>query len=151
MKTDTSKIERAKVLKAVRDILPKPQSSLDALRQLAGDPEIERSIDGLRQEDEFALLCRLMGTATHCVHLEQRPVIPGDSLPPDFLSRFLPGYSLLGDEPVPTRSLRCFIEVKSTVFRMILRERVFTSPTATGSPVFARCYGTTTSSWRVPD
>lgn len=102
-------------MKAVRDILPDAASSLDELQQLAGDPAVERAIEGLKQEDEFALLCRLMGTATHCVHLEQRPVIAGDSLPPDFLSRFLPGYSLLDDGPIPTRGFRCFVEVKSTV------------------------------------
>lgn len=107
-------MERAKALKAVRDVLPHAGSSLDELQQLAGDPAIERAIHGLKQEDEFALLCRLMGTATHCVHLEQRPVIAGNSLPPDFLSRFLPGYSLLNDGPVSTRGFRCFVEVKST-------------------------------------
>jgi hypothetical protein len=116
VKGDTSKIERAKALKAVRDILPdEAENPLDGLHQLAGDPEIERSIEGLKQEDEFALLCRLMGTATHCVHLEQRPVIASDSLPLDFLCRFLPGSSLLSDPPVPTRALRCLVEVKSTV------------------------------------
>jgi hypothetical protein len=112
---EASKIERAKALKAVRDILPDTASSLDELRQLADDPAVERAIEGLKQEDEFALLCRLMATATHCVHLEQRPVIAGDSLPPDFLSRFGPGYGLLSDGPVPTRGFRCFVEVKSTV------------------------------------
>lgn len=53
--------------------------------QLAGDPAIERAIQGLKQEDEFALLCRLMGTATHCVHpvpafvgFAQEPVVVVD-------------------------------------------------------------------------
>jgi len=78
VKGEASKIERAKALKAVRDILPDAASSLDELRQLAGDPAIERAIEGFKQEDEFALLCRLMGTATHCVHLEQRPIIALD-------------------------------------------------------------------------
>jgi hypothetical protein len=50
------------------------------------------------------MMCRLMGTATHLVHLEQRPIISGDFIIPDFMARFAPSDLLRGLPPEPCRS-----------------------------------------------
>lgn len=55
-----------------------------------------------------------MGTATHLVALEQRPIIPGDYIIPDFLARFQPGCSVCGFGREDSSGFECLIEVKST-------------------------------------
>jgi len=112
-----SKIELAKTLKAIRDIVASDkeyQRIKEILAPQESEAAIEKAIRGLSEEDEFALMCRLMGTATHLVRLEQRPLIPGDYIAPDFLARFQPGCSIHGFGSEHSSGFKCLIEVKST-------------------------------------
>jgi hypothetical protein len=109
------KMEFAKALRAVRALLP--ASDFERVREvIAPGPHAthDRTMEGLREEDEFALLCILMGTATHLARLDQSPVIPGEYIVPDFLGRFQPGFSLRGWPPTDNSGFKCLIEVKST-------------------------------------
>jgi hypothetical protein len=69
---------------------------------------------GLTEEDEFALMCRLMDTTTHLAPLGQTPVFEGDYIVPDFLARFQPGCRLRGLDRQRNAGFGCLIEVKST-------------------------------------
>lgn len=112
------KIEKAKILKSIRDsgILPKDFQRIKGILLAPSDSEkaIERTIKGLSEEDEFALMCRLMRTTTHLVSLEQRPTFPSDYIVPDFLARFQPGCSIHGFSREDSSGFRCLVEVKST-------------------------------------
>jgi len=112
------KVERAKIVKAIRDTGFVDEVSRKAIENAlvpsGSAPAVESTIRGLSEEDEFALMCRLMGTTTHLVPLEQRPILPGDYLVPDFLVRFQPGCSTDGFTSEDSSGFRCFIEVKST-------------------------------------
>lgn len=114
--TQHEKVELAKALLAVRSIASAAdfQKVRDILVPDTARVEVDRTIQGLSKEDEFALMCRLMGTATHLVPLEQRPVIAGDYLVPDFMARFQPSYTPLGKSKQDSQGFRCFVEVKST-------------------------------------
>lgn len=63
-----SKVEIAKLAKSARAVLP-PRAYRTIKRNLmvscadSTEAEVDRAIEGLSQEDEFALMCRLMGTA----------------------------------------------------------------------------------------
>lgn len=106
----------AKALLAVKSVVS--EDDYLRVRSLLVHPDagdrIDQAIHGLSKEDEFALMCRLMGTATHLVHLEQRPVVAGDYLVPDFLARFQPSCSVHGKTSSQSRGFRCLVEVKST-------------------------------------
>lgn len=114
--TENAKMELAKTLLAVRAIAS--EEDYLRVRAILAKPDdegrVDQAIHGLSKEDEFALMCRLMGTATHMVHLEQRPVIRGDYLVPDFLARFQPGCYIAGKTADDSDGFRCFVEVKST-------------------------------------
>jgi hypothetical protein len=111
-----SKMEFAKALKSLRDVAS-PEEFRN-IKQILSPPTaeaaIEAAIKGLSEEDEFALMCRLMGTTTNLVHLDQRFIIPGDYIPPDFLARFQPGCSFYGFGRKDSKGFKCLIEVKST-------------------------------------
>ncbi|MBB4637874.1 hypothetical protein [Longimicrobium terrae] len=109
-----SKIELSKALKAVQAVASRSQfDQVLAILVPDEDQAVQQAILGLSEEDEFALLCRLMETATHISPLEQRPIIRNNSIAPDFLVQFQvahPTVPAIGNsEPV-----RCFVEVKST-------------------------------------
>ncbi|MGE3752785.1 MAG: SEC-C metal-binding domain-containing protein [Planctomycetota bacterium] len=111
------KIEIAKAVKAVRDAELLDDQRLGELKALMADPShheaIDRAISGLSEEDEFALICRNIGTATHMVRLDQNPLIRNRAIAPDFLVRFqagFPGRKKRED----AAGFRCLIEVKST-------------------------------------
>jgi hypothetical protein len=109
------KIEIAKALKAVKAILPGDQ--FEKVKEIIAPPlqlDTTREMAGLTEEDEFALMCRLMGTTTHLTPLGQTPVFEGDYIVPDFLARFQPGCLLRGWNRQQNAGFRCFIEVKST-------------------------------------
>src|SRR5689334_14931958 len=96
-----SKMELAKALKSIRDVAPDEETYQKiAAMLLPSDGNeadaVEKAIEGLSEEDEFALLCRLMGTCTHLVPLEGRPIIPSDDNRPDFLANFKPGLFFKG-------------------------------------------------------
>lgn len=111
-----SKIEVAKGLKSIKNITP--ESYFEQVKKLIVPPdaqaEIDRAIKGLAEEDEFALMCRLMGTATHLVPLEQRPIVNSDCKVPDFLAIFKPGFFRAGFTENDSAGFRCLVEVKST-------------------------------------
>lgn len=112
-----SKIELAKVLKSIKDLgltTEEYQNIKSSLVPSGSEAAVEEAVKGLSEEDEFALMCRLMGTATHLVPLEQRPLVPGDYIPPDFLAKFQPGCSIQGYGREDSTGFKCFIEVKST-------------------------------------
>lgn len=111
-----SKIEFAKRLKGLRDVVS-PDQFKQIKEQLISHPQIDvidNAIRGLSEEDEFALMCRLMGTTTHMVHLEQNPIIRGDYIVPDFLAQFTPGCGVYGIDHEGSPSIKGLIEVKST-------------------------------------
>lgn len=112
-----SKMELAKALKAVRAVSSSDEE-YERVKALIvprdRSESVGLSVKGLSQEDEFALMCQLMGTATHLVPLEQRPLLSGQYLIPDFLARFQPGCSLLGMESKDSAGFKCLVEVKST-------------------------------------
>ena len=111
-----SKIELAKALLAIKSIAT--SADYDKVRSVLlptqATEAVDNAIGGLSKEHEFALMCRLMGTATHLVHLEQRPTIEGDFLIPDFFARFQPGSTLDRKSPQDFSGYRCLVEVKST-------------------------------------
>ena len=109
------KVEIAKAMKQVRACIP---DQYEDFKRLVEPPELrvaaERTVSGLAEEDEFGLMCRLMGTTTHLVKLDQSPLVPGESIAPDLLGRFQPGAALLGQRAASFDGFRCLIEVKST-------------------------------------
>ena len=114
--TQNEKVELAKALLAVKSITPDSvfQKVREILVPTAAQAAVDQALHGLSKEDEFALMCRLMGTTTHLVHQEQRPVIDGDYLVPDFLARFQPGCTPFRVSSADSQGMRCFVEVKST-------------------------------------
>ncbi len=114
-----SKIELAKVLKSVRDASPDSETNQKIKELLLPDDQqerekIENAINGLDVEDEFAVRCRLMETATHLIPLEGQPIIPSDDSRPDFLARFQPGCAIHNYTGNANNGFHCCIEVKST-------------------------------------
>jgi hypothetical protein len=104
-------------MKAVRSISPDAAEPLKALLLSDGNVdelEFDRSVAGLCQEDEFAVLCKIMGTATLLVELGQRPIIQSDLIPPDFLIRFETGCELLNIPRSKEFGFKCLVEVKAT-------------------------------------
>lgn len=74
---------------------------------------ISQIIRGLEQEDEFAILCRLMGTCQSLVGIDQTPFLTNEvEKPPDFLATFSPRYHV--EDKQTTLIYKCFIEVKSS-------------------------------------
>lgn len=110
-----SKMELAKTLKSIKAVTN--EVTYEEVKHRLVSPEmtdeVERSIGGLVEEDEFALLCKLMGTSTHLINLEQRPIIPGDYIVPDFFARFDTDSTLLKLKS-NHRGYCCLIDVKST-------------------------------------
>jgi hypothetical protein len=63
-------IEVAQALRAVRGV--PPTSEFERVRDIliqGRHVDAGRALAGLNEEDEFAVLCRLMGTTTHLVPL----------------------------------------------------------------------------------
>jgi hypothetical protein len=116
MSQDFTKIELAKALKAIKAISTNDQ--FEKVKKIYIQEENEESvlsaINGLSEEDEFAMLTKLMGTATHIIGLEQRPIIEGDYIVPDFFVNFRFGCSLKGKSSMDFLGFKCLIEVKST-------------------------------------
>jgi hypothetical protein len=108
-------MELAKALRQVRAIAT-PEQYTDIRSILVGSlgAEIGQAEDGLSEEDEFALLCILMGTCTDLAPLEQKHSIAIGSAAPDFLARFKPGLWIRSLGPDRHTGYRCFVEVKST-------------------------------------
>jgi hypothetical protein len=117
MASQRSRMEQAKALRVLKGITTS-DSEFEALAKAlfpTPDPSRDRALEGLSQEDEFAILCRLMGTCTHIARLDQAPLLERqDSIVPDYLASFSPGFSSLGLSPKAVGcTYKCFIEVKS--------------------------------------
>lgn len=69
---------------------------------------------GLEQEKIFALLCRLMGTATSITPLSQLPIVKGDEIAVDLAAGFRPNCTIAGLTNEKFTDFTCLIEVKST-------------------------------------
>lgn len=85
-----SKIELAKALKSLRSVVD--DSAFQEVSQIISPSgshgALDKAIRGLAQEDEFILLTKALGTASHLTALEQRPIFKdGDFLTPDLLAR----------------------------------------------------------------
>ena len=110
-----SKIEIAKALKHIKSITT--PNKFNAIHKMLGANHwegLDRAVAGLGEEDEFLLMCVLMGTATHLAPLEQRPSIAGGKAAPDLLARFQPGYFQKSIPKSQHTGYKCLIEVKST-------------------------------------
>lgn len=118
-KSEHGKMKKAKVLKSVRDSGVPYDDYLKVKKILLSESDnevaIENAIKGLSEEDEFAMICRLMKTATNLVYLEQSPTIPNNNyITPDFLARFQPSCSAYGFARSDSSGFKSFVEVKST-------------------------------------
>lgn len=112
-----SKIEIAKALKAISSVSSKNQ--IEKIINLFSESEddkiyFERAIRGLSEEDEFALLTRLMNTATSIIGLEQRPILEGEYIIPDFFVSFKPHCTIKRKSNDDFKEYKCLVEVKST-------------------------------------
>lgn len=111
-----SDIELAKTLKHIRAVASDEQFE-KIRRELVSEDKAEAitaKVRALSEEDDFALLCRMMDTTTHVVPLKQSPIIPGDSIVPDFMVRFQPGLWVENRTPTEHKGFTCFVEVKTT-------------------------------------
>lgn len=115
--TEFRKVELAKILKSIKSsgVSDSDYYSVKRLLLSTFDEEaVDATIKGLTEEDEFLLMCKLMGTSTHIIHLEQRPLVEGDFSIPDFLARFQPGCSVYGYTREDSIGYKCFVDVKAT-------------------------------------
>lgn len=118
MAGNRSKIEEAKALRAIKGVTASDADFETVAKALFStpDPARERALEGLTQEDEFAILCRVMGTATHLARIDQSPLLEEAEriVPPDFLASFNPGCSVLArNRKEVNATYSCFVEVKS--------------------------------------
>ena len=115
-----SEIEIIKTLKAVKATasdavwMKVVEAFKDEHPFLANEEALERRLTGLCEEDEFAVLCQLMGTCTELVQLEGRPLSGGDPSTPDFLAEFRPGCRIAGRDAGEHSGFRCLVDVKTT-------------------------------------
>lgn len=94
--TTLPEIERLKVLKAMRIAYPIDEEFNELICTIfphaKASPhtliEIRRRLHGLTMEDEFSILCRLMGHCATVTALEQTPMKERSLLAPDFLVNF---------------------------------------------------------------
>jgi hypothetical protein len=116
MSSGRSRIEEAKALRALKGVTasdPEFERIRDTLFP-APDPKRDRALVGLSQEDEFAILCRLMGTCTHLARLDQTPFLKTEVIVPDYIASFAPGCSVNAISPQEVKlTYSCFVEVKS--------------------------------------
>jgi hypothetical protein len=118
-KSNLSPVQLAKSIKSLKTITESHAEFEAIKKEFVPDKRMDRItqiITGLEQEDEFAILCRLMGTCQSLVGIDQTPVISNDKeIPPDFLATFSPGCSVIGKSKADIGlEYKCFIEVKSS-------------------------------------
>lgn len=111
-----SRIEFAKRLKGLRAVIS--QDEYESIASLLLPPDqraaVERAMDGLTQEEEFAVLSHLMGTAVVLIPLEQVPILGSPPGTPDFLATFRTMVNAPQEADEMTSARSCFVEVKST-------------------------------------
>lgn len=113
-----SDIELAKALAAMQGVFDSNKEFNEFINSLVNkevQPRIHQIIQGLSQEDEFAVLCKTMGTCASISKIGQTPIVKNtDEKAPDFLASFHLGYSLAYINPQSSsKILNCFVEVKS--------------------------------------
>lgn len=116
MSADVTKIELAKALKSIKAIATSEQfeETKKLYIQEGGEESVMSAVNGLSEEDEFAILTKLLGTATHIIGLEQRPLIEGEYIVPDFFVNFKMGNTVNGKSVKDFGNYKCLFEVKST-------------------------------------
>lgn len=116
MSIEVSKIELAKALKGIQAIATDEQfeKTKKIYIEEGGEEHIMSAVNGLSEEDEFAMLTKLMGTATHIIGQEQRPIIEGEYIIPDFFLNLKMGNSVNGKSSRDFTEFKCLVEVKST-------------------------------------
>jgi len=115
--SNISPIELAKRVINLKGLVDSNTDFEKIKEQLVPKPHWERVnqiIRGLEQEDEFAILCKIMGTCESLTKIDQNPIIESDEKAPDFLASFRPGCAVQGLRAQDINvSYNCFIEVKS--------------------------------------
>lgn len=116
MSADVTRIELAKALKGMKAIATEEQfeKTKDIYIQEGGEESVMSAVNGLSEEDEFAMLTKLMGTATHIIGQEQRPIIEGKYIVPDFFLNLKMGNLVNGKSIKDFSGFKCLMEVKST-------------------------------------
>ena len=116
MSADVTRIELAKALKAIKAVatIEQFEETKKLYIQEGGEGSVMSAVNGLSEEDEFAMLTKLMGTATHIIGLEQRPLIEGKYIVPDFIVNLKMGNAVNGKSSKDFDGFKCLMEVKST-------------------------------------
>jgi hypothetical protein len=116
MSSDVTKIELAKALKSIKAIATAEQfkETKKLYIQEGGEESVMSAVNGLSEEDEFAMLTKLLGTATHIIGLEQRPLIEGEYIVPDFFMNLKMGNAVNSKSERDFGGYKCLMEVKST-------------------------------------
>ncbi|NQV18296.1 MAG: hypothetical protein HQ534_07135 [Armatimonadetes bacterium] len=116
MSTDVTRIELAKALKAIKAVSTEEQ--FEQIKKMYIQPDDEDSImsavNGLSEEDEFALLTKLLGTANHIIGFEQRPLVEGEYIVADYYLNIKPACSIHGKNKDKFPDYKCVVDVKST-------------------------------------
>jgi len=112
-----SPIEFAKHVMSLRPLSDSQKEFEDFKKTIVPKDQIRRVnqiIRGLEQEDEFAILCRVMGTCESISKLGQSPIINEIEKGPDFLVSFHPGCTVQGLSKKDIKGkYNCLVEVKS--------------------------------------
>ncbi|KIO36411.1 hypothetical protein [Shewanella sp. cp20] len=124
-----SPIEMAKHLITLKSFTNK-KSDFDEIKKTLVPVESHERIDqiiyGLEQEDEFAILCKLMCTCESISKIGQSPIIDSDEIAPDFIASFSPGSAIKGiSKSKLGLRYQCFIEIKSckkSVFKISAKD-----------------------------
>lgn len=114
-----SPIELAKRINIFRSLTDTKQDFDKIKESLVPQEHAERVnqiIRGLEQEDEFVILCRLMGACESISKIDQNPIIKSKEKAPDLLVSFHPGCSVRGLAKADIKGkFSCFVEVKSCI------------------------------------
>lgn len=111
-----SNVELAKRIKEIKGVASK-ETFESILKQLVSEEnvdDINRIINSLSQEDEFALLCKMLECCSSITPLNQTPIVSEDEITPDFQATFHPASFLSGVSSFESPPFNCMIEVKST-------------------------------------
>lgn len=116
-KNRLSPIELAKSVSGLRG-LADTKREFEALKASFVPSEhlsrVDQILSGMAQEDEFAVLCKVMGTCQSICRLSQSPLITNGEKPADFLASFTPGVSVQGLSAKDVGvTVNCLVEVKS--------------------------------------
>jgi hypothetical protein len=116
MSADVTKIELAKALKAIKAVATNEQfeQTKKIYIQPGGEDSVMSAVNGLSEEDEFALLTKLLGTAKHIIGFEQRPLVEGEYIVADYYLTMKPACSTHGKSRDKFPNYKRVIDVKST-------------------------------------